>query len=339
MIRIRPATKADLKILIELANSLDSINLACNDTRLSRQIDVSTWSFAGELTDFSTARYIFVAEVPGDGPLATSMIIAKHGTPERPHLYFEENEDLLDDEALGNPVNIKYMVLRKDTDGPTELGGLVVDPKVRGMRLGIGKAISLIRFIYIKQHLDRFQDELIAEMKPRLLPDNESAFWNHFGREATGLKYREADMKSITDKGFIERLYNGKKYYRCLLPDDARRCIGKVGDDTRPAVAMLEKAGLKRLKQFDPLDGGLYLGGKIKDISIFKLIRSVTIRTIDFLPSDARKMLIGGHSLISGRWEGALVQGIIEQGRLVIPQELLSYTGFAERDEVGALVL
>src|SRR5207253_2135613 len=59
-------------------------------------------------------------------------------------------------------------------DGPTEIGGLVVDPGYRGGPEKPGKQLSYVRFLYIAMHASRFRDRVLVELLPKLEEDRRS---------------------------------------------------------------------------------------------------------------------------------------------------------------------
>jgi arginine N-succinyltransferase len=102
------------------------------------------------------------------------MIMAQHGTREAPHLYFEVIEDQRYSSTLDK--HFRHLILRlgRDFDGPTEIGGLILDPALRGGPGRLGKQLSYVRFLFIAVHRRNFRKRLLAELLPPLLPDGKS---------------------------------------------------------------------------------------------------------------------------------------------------------------------
>src|SRR5258705_10642845 len=102
--------------------------------------------------------------------VGSSLIIAQHGTRDAPHIFF----DVYEKEHYSHSVDrhFRHLVLSigYNFDGPTEIGGLVVDPQFR--RQGKpGKQLSYVRFLFIAIPRPRFPDRTLVSPLPRLQED------------------------------------------------------------------------------------------------------------------------------------------------------------------------
>ena len=131
---------------------------------------------------------------------------------------------------------------------PTELGGLIVDRDYRRRPEKVGKTISLVRFMFIAANRGLFKEDLHCELAPPLTAEGRSEFWEALGRRFTGLPYEEADRLSRTNKEFIRSLFPEDKIYMTLLESKARLVVGEVGEETRPARALMESLGFIYIK-------------------------------------------------------------------------------------------
>ena len=275
---LRDAQPSDLDELLRLSRILDSINLPTERPELKAAIGRSRRSFAGRAGDPNEGLYIFVAEERRSGrPVGGSMIIAKHGTPESPHYFLEMVSDERYSKTLRKMFRHTYLHLRHSMDGPTEIGGLIVDPRLRRHPARLGTQLSFVRFLYMALHRDRFAAEVIAEMKPPLTRKGENRFWQCYGARVTGLTFREADRMSTKDKEFIPALFPSAPIYTCMLPIDVQREIGQVGRETVGAVRLLERIGLRFLDQIDPFDAGPYYGARLDDVTLVRETRRVRL--------------------------------------------------------------
>lgn len=262
----RSVNHDDLQQLTDLAKQFNLLNLPGDKKVLSEKIARSEASFAGELPK-DKSEYIFVVEdVEEKMVVGSSLIIAKHGNEEVPHCYFKilKRDHFSQDLGLG----FIHQVLRfqLDTDGPTEIGGLLVDRAYRRRPERLGKQISLSRFVYMGLNPERFEERVLCELTPPLTEEGRSEFWEALGRRFTGLPYQEADMLSQTNKEFIESLFPEEDIYMSLLDAKARLVLGRVGEATKPAQHLLESIGFEYLEEVDPFDGGPHYGAKTKDI-------------------------------------------------------------------------
>jgi arginine N-succinyltransferase len=121
---IRPARLLDADTLSDLSGSLSArgfLTLPAKPEEMARLIATSEQSFRGALKDPDQGRYVFVMEDMGKRRvIGCSLIVARHGTEDSPHLYFQIDEEK-------GTINFQ-----SDPVGRTELGGLILDPPYRG---------------------------------------------------------------------------------------------------------------------------------------------------------------------------------------------------------------
>lgn len=267
---IRAVQHDDLNQLIDLAKQFNLLNLPGNRKVLSEKIERSLHSFAGKLPKHQS-EYLFVVEdLEEKAVVGSSLVLAKHGNEEVPHSFFKifKRDHFSQDLGIG----FIHQVLRfqLDFDGPTEIGGLLVDKSYRRRPEKLGKQISLSRFLYMGIHPDRFEDRVLCELTPPLTEEGRSEFWEALGRRFTGLPYQEADLLSQSHKEFIESLFPQDDIYLCLLDAKARLVLGRVGEATKPAQHLLESIGFSYLDEVDPFDGGPHYGANTSDIAPIK---------------------------------------------------------------------
>ena len=254
---MRDARPADLDGLLRLAAILNTVNLPNDRAALEGLLELSARSFSGRLRSPLRREYLFVMEETATGVLVgTSQVIAQHGTREEPHIFF----DVLNEERYSATVDrhFNHTMLRIgfDHDGPTEIGGLVLDPAFRGAPGKLGKQLSFVRFVFMAMHPDRFRNRVLAELLPPLGGGGRSALWEALGRRFTGMTYLEADRVSKTNKEFIRGLFPSGLIYAGLFDDDAQRVIGEVGPQTEGVKKMLTAIGFTPVGRIDPFDGG-----------------------------------------------------------------------------------
>jgi arginine N-succinyltransferase len=273
---IRDVQKSDLSALKKLAQELDTVNLPDDERQLSDAIDHSARSFDGRVRDPFKREYLFVLEDPKTGrAVGTSMIIAQHGTRDAPHIFFDVSEK----EHYSSTVDkhVKHCVLQigYNFDGPTEIGGLVVNPAFRKQEKP-GKQLSYVRFLYIGMHRPRFRDRVLVELLPRLEEDGRSPLWEALGRKFTSLSYQEADRLSRQNKEFIQALFPPGEIYATLFSQKIQDAIGEVGPETHGAKSMLTRIGFRYDERIDPFDGGPHYSaatGSIEPIRRFRRAR------------------------------------------------------------------
>lgn len=256
MFLLREVRPADIEDLESLAARLNTLNLPANRDYLEKLIAKSRIGF-GEKPLGETAEYVFVLrDLDLDKVIGTCMIIAQHGTFERPAVYFQTREEQRYAPSIKRHFKHRVLQLAFDYSGPTEIGGLILHPEYRGHKLKLGKLLAFVRFLYIGMHTERFRDEIVAELLPPLREDGTSALWDALGKHFTGLDYMSADKLSREDVDFIRRLFPNSPIYTSLLPDHVQELIGTVGEPTLPVEKMLERIGFAWDGSIDPFDGG-----------------------------------------------------------------------------------
>jgi arginine N-succinyltransferase len=258
---LRPVAPGDLDDFVVLAGQLDSANLPQDPPFLASRIATSLRSFAGDLEDPRAAVHVFVLEDTELGRVVgTSTIIAKQGRKGSPFYWLELSTEERCSPELDKRFVHRKLRLRSTEDGPTGVGGLILDPAYRRHPSRCGKALSIVRFAYISAHPERFEREVVAEMLSPFESPGRSLLWDAFGARFTGLSYREADHLSGRNKQFIADLFPRDPVYATLFPEDVQKVIGEAGEASKAALRILEKVGFHPLHQVDPFDGGPYYG-------------------------------------------------------------------------------
>ncbi len=247
----------DLDELHTLAAELDTLNLPDDREALETITHKSRASFRHDDIPVKHHEYVFgLRNLEDDRLVGACMIVAQHGTYERPAVYFNVREEQKYSETLDRFFNHETLELEFDYHGPTEVGGLILAPDYREHRLKLGKLLSYIRFLFIGMHRSRFRDRIVADLLPPLRDDGGSDLWDCLGQHFTELHYRQADRLSRDSVEFVQSLFPSEPIYTSLLPDRARDKIGVVGQKTKPAAVMLESIGFSYDHRIDPFDGG-----------------------------------------------------------------------------------
>jgi arginine N-succinyltransferase len=276
---LRPIELRDLDDLMRLAGQLDSMNLPRDRDFLETRIGASLESFRGDL---EPGTFVFVLEdCEAERCIGTSLILSKHGVPGNPYYWFELSTEERRSRELGKHFRHTKLRLRATEDGPSEIGGLILEPDYRGHPEKCGKALSVVRFAFMSMHPELFEREVIAEMLSPFEASGENLLWQAFGAHFTGLSYREADHRSARCKQFIADLFPQDPVYATLFPKRVQEAIGRPNETAKAAVRILEKVGFHYLNQVDPFDGGPYYGAARDAIS------SVALRREFVLPGES----------------------------------------------------
>ncbi len=314
---VRAVRREDIIQLTDLAKQFNLLNLPGDKKVITEKVLRSEASFAGDLSK-EKSEYLFVLEDTEEQQVVgSSLILAKHGSEEVPHCYFKilKRDHFSQDLGIG----FIHQVLRfqLDNDGPTEIGGLLVDKTYRRRPERLGKQISLSRFLFMGLHPDRFEKRVLCELTPPLTEEGRSEFWEALGRRFTGLPYQEADALSQTNKEFIESLFPEEDIYLSLLDSKARLVLGRVGESTKPAQHLLESIGFEYLDEVDPFDGGPHYGAKTESILPIKMGQKLRISEM----SDATFKTQGLIGLGAEDFRATLTAYEIRDGVIAVPNK------------------
>ncbi len=271
MFIIRHAVHEDMPQLLKLSRLVHSFNLPQDKDSLAAKIERSQRAFAGSVKEAKGREFVFVLEdVESRTVVGTSAIYSKISWPGHPHLFFKVRRREHYSRDLGTGQVHVTIQLDRDETGPSEIGGLILAPGYRGHPQKLGSLLSYVRFQFIGLHRTWFSQRILAELMGALTPDSRSSLWDYLGRRFINLSYIEADTFNQRSKEFILNLFPSVEIYISLLPPEARQLVGKVGDETLPALKMLEKLGFAAQDHVDPFDGGPYLHASRDEIPIVK---------------------------------------------------------------------
>jgi arginine N-succinyltransferase len=290
---IRAVLPADVEQLLAVARHLNSVNLPDDPDVIRETVDTSYRSFTGQIANPKLRQYMFALVERATGRIiGTSMIIAQLGNKEAPYIYV----DVLEQEKYSATIDkhFHHTLLRTgySYNGPTEIGGLVLEPEFRRAEERLGTMISYVRFLFMAAHHDLFQEEVLAELMPPLEPDGTSLLWEALGRRFTGMSYQEADRLSKRNKEFVKSLFPEEVIYASVLSEAAQSVIGKTGAQTRGVEKLLRRIGFRYAHRVDPFDGGPHYTARMDEITLVeKTRRTRADRPMTAIPGD-RKALV-----------------------------------------------
>ena len=292
MFILRNVVENDLEDLFELSGKVQFINLPHDKEIIKQKIQKSVKSFKKPSDHLEDNVYFFALEdLEKNKVIGVSMIHAQHGTEKEPHFYLRVGSEHKFSQSINTGFVHGTLKLGLDTNGPTEIGGLVVSSDYRGHPDKLGKQIAFVRFLYMCMHPERFKEDIHSELMPPLDPDGNSPLWEAIGRRFINMDYQQADILSRNNKEFILSLFPSDNIYMTLLTPSARNAIGKVGKDTEPIKNMLEKVGFKYTNEVDPFDGGPHYRAKLKETTLYEKLTTSKL-TNDLNVYDEKDALI-----------------------------------------------
>lgn len=296
MFVIRPVQASDLDGLLALAGQT-SFGL----TTLPRDAD---W-LAGRIRDSEEAfrrlpdqrprgeAYLFVLDDTSTGRvLGTAGIVSKVGGFE-PFYAYRIETSVHESKMLGIRKEIQTLHLEKLHDGPCEIGSMFLHPELRGR--GLGRPLSLARFLFIADHPWSFDETVIAEMRGVLDDAGRSEFWDAVGRHFFEIDYPKADYLSLLNKRFIADLMPTHPIYIPLLPPAAQAVIGRVHPETEPALAILRQEGFAATGRVDIFEAGPIVGCPRDELRLMQESATAEVSAVTDEP------LTGGDHLVGTR--------------------------------------
>jgi arginine N-succinyltransferase len=354
---IRQAKIEDVPTLLKLAHMVHFINLPADREIIQQKVARSRECFiraggsgSGHEDETPDSRadgiaafgrhgefFMFVLEDTETGAcLGTSQIVAHMGGPGNPNFSLKLHRRQFFSTSLQTGTNHIVARLHADETGPTEMGGLILQPASRGHKLG--RFLSLIRFHLVGLHRPLFADRIIAEMMGPISLDGQSTLWEYFGRRFIPLSYAEADKHCQRSREFISALLPKEDIYLSLLPPEARDVIGRVGDETIPARRLLEKLGFAYKDTVDPFDGGPHLEAATDQISVVRKTKRMELAVGAAAPT--------GHGFVSslnpeGDFRAIETDFAVDSrgGRVTLPRSLVSELDWSAGDSVGVTAL
>lgn len=256
MLIVRKVKESDLEPLYELIGQaeLGLTSLAISKQKLKSRIERSVFAFSRDVAKPDGEPYVFVMVDSMSGRLVgTAAIYSKVGGFE-PFYSYRIKTSVHQSSELDVHKKIRVLHLNAEHNGPTEIGSLFLAPDYWGQ--GHGRLLSLTRFLFIAQFPERFESEVIAEMRGVVEPGGRSPFWSALGSHFFQIDFPRAETLTSQSKKFIADLMPKHPIYLPLLPKEAQDVIGCVHRNTKPAKAMLEKEGFEFREFVDIFDGG-----------------------------------------------------------------------------------
>lgn len=269
--RIRPIARGDLDGLQVLAQQagVGFTSLPDNREFLASKIELAVSAFE-QRTAQNHRLYFFVLEDDASGELAGCCAIEGEIGHEVPFYHYRLGTLAHSSVQLDLHRTIDTLFLSSDHTGNAEVCSLFLRPEFRGKalkHLRNGALLSKTRWLFIAQFRDQFPGKVLAEMRGMFDDNNRSPFWESLGKHFFPMDFDEADrLTGLGQKSFIGELMPKFPIYTTFMSEEARACIGQVHRDTRPALEMLSKEGLRWEGFIDIFDGGPTVEAYIDDV-------------------------------------------------------------------------
>jgi arginine N-succinyltransferase len=198
--------------------------------------------------------YLFVLEdLDTNKVVGASGIVSKVGGFQPFYGYHIERQ-VFHSDVINVHKEVPTLVLVEDHDGPCEVGSLFLHPEYR--KNGNGRLLQLVRFLFIAEHPQCFEANVVSEIRGVSSSEGGCPFWDAIGKHFFDIDFSRADYLSIVNKKFIADLFPDHPIYIPLLPKTAQEVIGKPHPDSARAVKNLEAEGFKFSGMVDIFDAG-----------------------------------------------------------------------------------
>lgn len=254
---IRPANMDDLQPIYEMAKRTGGgfTNLPPDRKALSVKLERSAAGFDRVGEEVADDLYVFVLQNTTTGEVrGTCQIFGKVGQ-KWPFYSYRIGALTQHSEELGRTFRADILNLSTDLEGTTEVGGLFLHPGERAG--GLGMLIARSRYLFIRNHRERFADRTIAELRGVIDEAGGSPFWDGVAGRFFGMSFQEADeFNAKFGNQFIADLMPKHPVYIAMLPESAKSVIGVPHPSGRAAMRMLENEGFAWENYVDIFDGG-----------------------------------------------------------------------------------
>jgi arginine N-succinyltransferase len=298
----RPVRETDLPALTDLVGRIaDGLTTLPNDPKfLENKVHHCLRSLYPKINKPGDEYYLFVLEASPGGPIVgTSGLLARVGGFEPFYTYEIQTErQVYEPLGIDNPVDVLH--LKRSHKGPSELCSLFLHPDYR--RTGWGRTLSLARLLFVRAFPERFDREMIAELRGYINPAGKSPFWEAVGEPFFRKDYYTADiLTGLGEKAFIEALMPRHPIYVSLLPPAARSVIGHVHRDTEAARQLLLREGFEGTREVDIFDAGPLIKGEVKRLRTVREAVRTVVEIVDRQPSGERPNAILAKPLLDFR--------------------------------------
>ncbi|MEM7457360.1 MAG: arginine N-succinyltransferase [Planctomycetota bacterium] len=292
MLVVRNVCEDDIESLFELIQQSEFglTTLKIERDKLRSRIENSVFGFGRDVKRPGGEPYVFVMEDMASGQIVgTSAIYSKVGGYE-PFYTYVIKPSIHESKELDIRKEVQVLHLCEEHDGPSEIGSLFLSPDYWGH--GHGRTLSLARFLYMAEFPERFESEVIAEMRGVVDSDGKSPLWAALGSHFFQIGLPKADTLTSKSKKFIADLMPRHPIYIPLLPEEAREVIGKVHRNTEPAMAVLKSEGFAFRDRVDIFDGGPALHCDVAEIRSVRQSRRGSVGSVEDSVAESEDVLI-----------------------------------------------
>lgn len=287
MLVVRPITPQDYAALYTCAveSGYGFTSLPVDESLLRRRIARAQEAFAREhVSEPGEEGYLFVMEDTETGEIAgCSGIEAAVGLTDA-FYHYRLGKVVHHSKELDVYNALETLTLCNDYTGVSELCTLFLREPFRKNQNG--RVLSRFRMLFMAEFAERFSQFAIAEMRGISDENGASPFWGWLEKHFFNMDFNQADyLTGIGEKAFVAELMPQFPLYVKMLEPEAQAVIGKVHDNTRPALRMLENEGFRFRGYIDIFDAGPTVEVEVANIKSVRASQRKPVRIAD-VPSD-----------------------------------------------------
>jgi arginine N-succinyltransferase len=293
--RVRPASGDDFQAIYEMAKLTGGgfTNLPADRGSLVDKLVRSETAFQRQGEEKSDDLFLMVLENSETGQVrGTCQIFGMVGA-ECPFYSYRLSTLTQTSQALGRTFRAEMLTLCTDFEGCSEVGGLFLHPGERAG--GLGLLLARSRYLFIRQHRQRFADRVLAELRGVIDESGGSPFWDAIAGRFFGMDFREADeFNALHGTQFIADLMPKTPIYTAMLTEQARSVMGVPHPTGRAAMKMLENEGFRYDCYVDIFDGGPTMSAATDQVRTIRYAQALTVSNIGDCSEGERMMLAAG---------------------------------------------
>lgn len=284
MFFIRPLCPEDGEALWLLANQtgLGFTSLQPNKDKVDEKLDWTVKSFNQD-SSINGKLYMFAIE-DSETRKMVGVSALKSAVGANDIWYnFRILTEIKTNSSFNITIKKKMLQLVNDHSECSELCTLFLLPEYR--KQYNGHLLSKSRMLFLSIFKELFHTKVIAEMRGKIDEKGVSPFWESLGRHFFDMDFSVASQAVLEGKKFVAELLPNHPVYLDFLSKEAREAIGKVHDQTVPALKLLKRENMKFSNCIDILDGGPLLEAETTNLRIFRdakrLEAKITTKKLD----------------------------------------------------------
>lgn len=277
MIIVRPITEDDQDAFIDIAFTagIGMTSMPKNRILLEERVQNSILSFQKKITVPNDETYLFVLEDTESTTIGGVCSILARTGKQSPLPFYQIKKEKIPTgiNAHTHIVPTLQVVLYKNYW--SEICSLYLAPTFR--HGGLGKLLSLCRFLFIAAFPERFDNMIFAEMRGHFNDQGICTFWEGIGRHFVDTTFEV--LMHHRDEGMIDLSQALPRHpiYMELLPKEVQESIGKVHTETQAALKMLLQEGFTVSDDLDICDGGPKIEARTKEIRSVRESRTAKV--------------------------------------------------------------